>query len=73
MEARARRRWTELKAKGYDMTLKELQQDIEARDKADMEREISPLVKVDDATLLDTTGLTIEQVVRRILDICRRH
>ena len=55
------------------MTLKELQQDIEARDKADMEREISPLVKVDDATLLDTTGLTIEQVVRRILDICRRH
>ena len=73
VEARARRRWTELKAKGYDMTLKELQQDIEAGDKADMEREISPLVKVDDATLLDTTGLTIEQVVRRILDICRRH
>lgn len=70
IEERAQRRWKEMKEKGYDMSLEELQKDIAARDKADSEREISPLVQADDATLLDTTGLSIDEVVARILAMC---
>ena len=70
IEERAQRRWKEMKEKGYDMSLEELQEDIAARDKADSEREISPLVQADDATLLDTTGLSIDGVVARILAMC---
>ena len=70
IEERAQRRWKEMKKKGYDMSLAELQEDIAARDKADSEREISPLVQADDATLLDTTGLSIDEVVARILAMC---
>jgi len=71
IEERAQRRWKEMKEKGYDMSLTDLQKDIAARDKADSEREISPLVQAEDATLLDTTGLTIDEVVARILEMCR--
>lgn len=71
IEERAQRRWKELQQKGYDMTLEKLQQDIAARDKADSEREISPLVQAEDATLLDTTGLSIDEVVARILSMCQ--
>ena len=70
IEERAQRHWKEMKEKGYDMSLEELQKDIAARDKADSEREISPLVQADDATLLDTTGLSIDEVVARILAMC---
>ena len=44
---------------------------IAARDKADSEREISPLVQAEDAVLLDTTGLSIDEVVNKILGMCR--
>ena len=70
IEERAQRRWKEMREKGSDMSLEELQKDIAARDKADSEREISPLVQADDATLLDTTGLSIDEVVARILAMC---
>ena len=71
IEERARRRWTEMKQKGYDVDLAKLQADIAARDKADSEREISPLVKAEDAVLLDTTGMGIQEVTAAILDMCR--
>ena len=71
IEERAKRRWLEMKAKGYTETLAEVQADVAARDKADMEREISPLVKTEDAVLLDSTGMTIDEVVVKILDMCR--
>lgn len=71
IEERARRRWQELKDKGYAVDLEELKQEISQRDKADSEREISPLVKAADASLLDTTGLSIEEVVKSILNACR--
>ncbi|MDD6133333.1 MAG: (d)CMP kinase [Selenomonadaceae bacterium] len=71
IEERAKRRWKELKEKGYDITREKLQQDIATRDKADSEREISPLVQAEDATLLDTTGLSIDEVVSRILSLCQ--
>ncbi len=53
------------------MKLAEIQHDIAARDKADMEREISPLVQADDAVLLDTTGMSIPEVVQKIVGMCR--
>ena len=71
IEERALRRWKEMKEKGYAIALDKPQADIAARDKADSEREISPLVQADDAVLLDTTGLSIDEVVARILDLCQ--
>ena len=67
---RAHRRWLEMQEKGYDIPLEKLQKDIAARDKADSEREISPLVQVKEATLLDTTGMSIDEVVEKILKLC---
>lgn len=69
IKERAQRRYKELCEKGLTVNLADIQRDIAARDKADMEREISPLVKADDAVLLDTTGLTIDEVVTKILEM----
>ena len=68
---RANRRYKELREKGLAVNLADIERDIAARDKADMEREISPLVQSEDATLLDTTGMTIPDVVARIIGMCR--
>lgn len=71
IEERAKRRYKELCDKGLSVKLAEIQHDIAARDKADMEREISPLVQADDAVLLDTTGMSIPEVVQKIVGMCR--
>ena len=71
VEERARRRAKELREKGHDVTLSDVERDIAARDKADMEREISPLRQAEDAILVDTTGLTIDEVVAKLLTLCR--
>lgn len=71
IEERAKRRYKELCDKGISVKLAEIQHDIAARDKADMEREISPLVQADDAVLLDTTGMSIPEVVQKIVGMCR--
>lgn len=68
---RANRRYKELREKGLAVNLADIERDIAARDKADMEREISPLVQAEDATLLDTTGMTTPEVVARIIGMCR--
>ena len=65
------RRWKEMQEKGYEVSLPELQKEIAARDKADSERKVSPLVRCEDAALLDTTGMSIQEVVQAILDMCR--
>lgn len=70
VEERARRRYEELKAKGFDVDLKEIEKDIAKRDKLDSEREMAPLKKADDAILLDTTGLSIDEVVEKIITLC---
>jgi cytidylate kinase len=59
-----------MKAKGYEEPIEKLEAEIAARDKADSEREISPLVRVPEATLLDTTGMTIEEVVKKVMELC---
>ncbi|MBR1395980.1 MAG: (d)CMP kinase [Selenomonadaceae bacterium] len=72
IEERARRRYDELKAKGYDINLDEVAKEIALRDKQDTEREIAPLIKAEDAVLLDTTNKTIDEVVDDILNLCRK-
>ena len=72
IEERARRRFKEMQAKGYDVKLEELQKDIAARDKADSERKISPLVQAPDAELLDTSHMNIEEVVAAIVERCKK-
>ena len=71
IEERAKRRFDELNAKGQTVELAEIEKEIAARDKQDSEREIAPLKKADDAILLDTTNLTIEEVVDKILELAR--
>lgn len=66
-EARAARRYKQLQQKGVSVTMAELVKDIEARDERDTNRAASPLVPAADAILLDSTLLTIEQVLDKIL------
>ncbi|MNO24585.1 Cytidylate kinase [compost metagenome] len=70
VEERARRRYKEMKEQG-DITLEQLMLDIAERDRQDEQREVSPLRKADDATLLDTTDMTIDEVVEAIVSLCR--
>ena len=70
IEERALRRWKEMKAKGYEEPIEKMKDEIIARDKADSERAISPLVRVPEAVLLDTTGMPIERVVEKVMELC---
>lgn len=63
---RAARRYAEQKEKGIACTLQEIAEDIEKRDYRDMHREIAPLKKADDAVEVDTSDMTIEEVVETI-------
>lgn len=71
IEERARRRFAEMQAKGIDTSLSELTKDIARRDELDSQRVVSPLKKANDATVLDTTGLDVAEVVEKILALCR--
>ena len=71
IEERARRRWNEMTAKGHIVDFTALQEEIAARDKADCERDVAPLIQADDAVLIDTTELSIEGAVEEILRLCR--
>jgi 3-phosphoshikimate 1-carboxyvinyltransferase len=66
-EARAERRHKQLIDKGLHATLATLLQDIEQRDARDMRRSVAPLQRSADAQVLDTTGLSVEQVTERVL------
>lgn len=63
---RANRRYQELQDKGIECRMEEIERDIIARDKQDMEREIAPLKQAEDALLLDSSDMTIEEVVNKI-------
>lgn len=69
VEERARRRYTEMVAKGQQVDLQQLQADIAERDKQDSERAISPLRQAEDALLLDTSDMGISEVTDRILQL----
>ena len=66
---RAQRRYKQLIDKGIDATLPDLLRDLKERDKRDTERPVSPLNPAEDAVILDSTDLTIEQVVEQILEL----
>ena len=70
-EVRAKRRWLENQEKGIDMTYEEVLENIKMRDKQDKEKEIGALKLADDATYIDTTDLTIEEVKNKIEDIIK--
>lgn len=68
-EERAKRRYAELKAKGSTLTLEQIKDDIVKRDYNDSHRTLAPLKKADDATEVDTTAMSIDDVVGRIYAI----
>ena len=68
---RALRRHKQLKEKGVAATLAALSLEIEERDRRDMNRAVAPLVPSADAVLLDTTGMSVEAVVERVLEVAR--
>jgi cytidylate kinase len=66
-EVRAKRRHKQLKDKGIDVSLPALARDIEDRDRRDSERSIAPLRPADDARMLDSSKLTIDEVTQMVL------
>lgn len=71
VETRAKRRYLELQEKGNDCNLEEIAKDIEERDYRDMHREIAPLRQAVDAVLVDSSDMTIDEVVEAILANCK--
>ena len=69
VETRAKRRYDELVEKGQTCDLKEIEKDIEDRDYRDMNREVSPLSQADDAVLVDSSNMTIDEVVEKIISL----
>ena len=69
---RAKRRYDELTAKGETCDIAQIQADIEERDHRDMTRDISPLKQAEDAVLVDSSEMTIDEVVERIIEIAGR-
>lgn len=66
-EERAQRRYKQLKGGGINVKLADLVHELAERDKRDTKRSVSPLVPADDAICIDTTGLTIDEVMNRVL------
>ena len=69
VDVRAMRRYKELTEKGVSCDLDEIKKDIADRDEQDRNRPIAPLKQADDAVLVDTSDMSIEQVVDRIMEI----
>lgn len=71
VKERARRRYVELQEKGVACDLKEIAHDIEERDARDMNREIAPLRQAEDATFVDSSNMSIDEVVQTIIKLCK--
>lgn len=67
LQERANRRWIELRQAGKNVLFEEVAQDMQERDRQDTEREVSPLEPAHDAVILDTTGLSVEEMVAKIV------
>ena len=66
-EERARRRYKQLKDKGFDVNLRALLRDLQARDERDSQRSVAPLHPAEDAIVLDSTGMSIDAVLEKVL------
>ncbi|MFD1206463.1 (d)CMP kinase [Sporosarcina contaminans] len=72
VEERADRRYIENQRRGIQTSLAQLIADIKERDRADSEREVSPLKQAEDAILLDTTSLSIEEVADQVIELAEK-
>ena len=72
VECRAKRRFDELVAKGMEADFDKIAKDIEERDYRDSHREISPLKQAEDAILVDSSDMTIDEVVNTIIGFCNK-
>jgi cytidylate kinase len=70
-EERGRRRYLELRAKGEDVSLEKTIEEVAARDARDERREHAPLCRAEDALLIDSTGVSVEEVLRRMERLVR--
>lgn len=73
VKERASRRYKELIEKGLDVTIEEIEKEIEERDYRDMHREVSPLKQAEDAIVVDTSQMNIEQAAKAIKDLFEEH
>lgn len=71
VETRAQRRYQELTEKGVTCDFEEIAKDIQERDTRDMNRETAPLKQAEDAVLVDSSDMTIPEVVETIIKLCR--
>ena len=71
VETRAKRRFLEQQEKGDTHTLEEIEEEIRDRDARDMSRQIAPLRQAEDAILVDSSDMTIDEVVERIKECCQ--
>ncbi len=69
LDSRAKRRFEEIKDKTSGLTLQQVKDDMEKRDKQDKERETAPCVAADDAVILDNSGMTFEETTNAALEI----
>lgn len=70
-EVRARRRYKQLKEKGNDANLAHLLEEIAERDRRDSQRQVAPLKPAEDAVIIDTSDLSIEQVIAKVLTLVK--
>lgn len=71
LDERAKRRYEEVKSKGKKANFEEVKASIARRDKLDSEREYSPLKQAGDAVLIDTTNLTIDEVLKKMISLIK--
>lgn len=71
LSERAKRRYQEVKSKNKDADLEDIKKSIARRDKLDSEREHSPLKKAEDAVLIDTTELSIDEVLKKMISLIK--
>ena len=68
VDQRATRRYKEMQEKGFQVNLDDIKAEIIQRDKVDMERELNPLIKDKDAIEIDSSSMSIEEVVKKIIE-----
>ena len=73
VEERGKRRHLELKEKGEDIEKGKIVEDIKRRDEQDTSRDIAPLKRADDSIVIDTTGISIDEVVENMLQEIDKH
>jgi len=72
VEERANRRYKQLKEKGESVMLSRLFRDMQARDRRDRERAIAPTVPADDAVIVDSTNMSLHEVIEHVVDLAQR-